>query len=358
MRQQGFEPTLVSVDEASATNKIIAREQLAWSRTAGSPLPIGYHAPGLQDLLDRLAAEQSADIIHVHSVWSYPTLVAHRAARKSGARLVISPRSEMYRDSLKKRAWLKRLFRLAFVDRVLADAALLHATEDNEAAAIRAFGYRGALATSPNGVDLSIGQGLESRESARRALGIDPDAAVLLFLSRLHPRKNPDVLIDAWVKGGFARSGSVLVMAGTAEDESYRSALEARIPAEWRGQVRWLGHVEGDDKRRAFAAADLFCLPSKFENFGIAIAEALACGVPVVTTDATPWAELEARDAGRIVPVGDVAALSAALVDVMGRSPQDRAGMGQRGREVVSSFTWEASAATMATAYRAILPHG
>ena len=91
LRKCGFESTLVSVDVSDASNSLIAGNDLRWIRASPSPLSIGYHATGLQRALDKAVRDSGAEIIHVHSVWCFPLVAAHRAARKAKAHFVISP---------------------------------------------------------------------------------------------------------------------------------------------------------------------------------------------------------------------------------------------------------------------------
>ncbi|MDF8334996.1 glycosyltransferase [Novosphingobium cyanobacteriorum] len=354
MKPLGFDPIFVSVDRSDARNSLIEKANEPWFKALPAGTPIGYGSFELAGLLDKVISDSGAGIVHVHSVWGHPTIAAHRAARRRSIPLVISPRSELYAESLKKSRMLKSVFMTCFIRGVLRYASLLHATDQKELEALGQFVGLDRVALVPNGVDLTLGAMLESAPDAKRRLGIDPDVRVILFLSRLHPRKNPEGVIRAWLTAGLAHRGWNLIMAGQPEEASYQRELEALVPVEFKSSVHWLGHVAGERKRSAFAAADIFCLPSFFENFGIAIAEALACSVPVVTTEETPWQELREKDAGRLVASNDINALACTLEELAGMPEAELGLIGERGRAIVEKYTWGSAGQSMADAYARI----
>jgi glycosyltransferase involved in cell wall biosynthesis len=121
----------------------------------------------------------------------------------------------------------------------------------------------------------------------------------ILFLSRIHPKKGCDLLLSAFASLASHHPNVDVVIAGP-DQVGWRAELEALasrlgIP----DRVHWTGPLYGDAKWGAFYGADAFILPSHVENFGIAVAEALACGVPVLISDKVNiWREIEAADAG------------------------------------------------------------
>ena len=332
-------------------NPTIAALGLSWVKATRAPLRKGYYSFDLASIVCEQADAIDASIIHVHSLWCYPALAAYGAAKAGGRRLVLSPRSELYPLSMKRSGALKAVFRRLFANRLLGAVDLMHATEPAEAKAIRALGISAPIVIVPNGVDLSIADDLPQRDAAKRLLGIAPGRRCLLYLARLHPRKGPERLLRAWRKSGLAENGWDCVIAGVAESARYASALRAAGKGTGTGAVHWLGHVEGARKQHTLAACDIFVLPSLFENFGISIAEALACARPVVTTDGTPWQSIAREEAGRIVPVGDDSALAGALRAIADLSDAERAAMGQRGRAIVQDMTWDSAASCLAGAY-------
>ena len=123
----------------------------------------------------------------------------------------------------------------------------------------------------------------------------------------------------------------------------------------WSGRFPWKGPLYGDAKTRAFTSADAFLLPSHSENFGIVVAEALAHGVPVLTTKTTPWQTLESENCGWWVSP-TTAAIAAGLTEVVKASDETRKAMGARGRAFVKrQFAWSAIARNMRATYESIV---
>jgi len=307
-----------------------------------------------QDFSSRLAAEiQLADIVHVHGCWLPTNIKACRAARQARKPYIVSPRGMLESWSLRHRALRKRLVWRLWEHTSLRLANGLHATADAEAARLRALGLRAPIAVAPDAVELP-------RESGDRAVLEEKFPELkgrrwLLFLSRMHAKKGLDMLIDAWADLCPASPDWRLVIAGSAmdgEDAAYREHIARRGISE---RTTFIGHVEGREKSAAFAGADLFVLPTHSENFGIVVAEALAHGVPVITTTGAPWEILrESRSGWWIEPA--LRALSDALREAFALDPAALRAMGGRGVALVEAdFCWKVNARKLLTFYEWIL---
>lgn len=164
-----------------------------------------------------------------------------------------------------------------------------------------------------------------------------------------------DTLIDAWLRIADRFPSWDLLVVGAVEDPAYFSELEKRV-AESGLRQRWIvtGMLRGQEKLAAYSVGDIFVLPSRFENFGNAIAEAMASELPVITTTTTPWQELAERRAGWwIEPTAS--ATEAALEQALGATDQHRAEMGQRAAAIVRSMGWKDAGEKMASVYRWVL---
>jgi glycosyltransferase involved in cell wall biosynthesis len=146
-------------------------------------------------------------------------------------------------------------------------------------------------------------------------------------------------LIEAWAF--VRRPGWRIVIAGN-EEEGCRAKLEALIRGkELEADFEFVGFVDGARKQACFDAADLFVLPTYSENFGIAVAEALANELPVITTTGAPWRDLLAHRCGWWVAPG-VQGISGALIAALNCEPEELKEMGRRGRQlVIDKFSWE-----------------
>jgi glycosyltransferase involved in cell wall biosynthesis len=139
-------------------------------------------------------------------------------------------------------------------------------------------------------------------EDFRRQFPQIGERRIVLFLSRIDEKKGIELLLDAFADVHGQAPDTVLVIAG-AGSENYLQKLERRAKdLGITNSVIWTGHLHAAIKWAAFASADVFVLPSYSENFGVAAAEALACGLPVVTTNRVGLAnEIRAANAGVIV---------------------------------------------------------
>ena len=306
-------------------------------------------SPAFLASLRGLAA--GADIVHGHGLWMFPNRYAALAAAASKARLVISPRGMLEDWAMQRSRWRKALAWRFLEQRSFAQAALLHATGTPEAERLRALGFRQPIAMIPNGVDPPA-----AHPAPRAALEARFPALAgkrwLLYLARVHPKKGARELVVAWSRlPESARAGWHLVLAGPDLDGYAATVLREVEARALRSSVTLTGMLAGEAKDAALSHASLFVLPTRSENFGIAVAEALAHGVPVITTRAAPWPALESEGCGWWIGLEDEA-LRRALEEALGLDAATLAAMGARGRErLAGRYAWRQAAVDMKAAY-------
>ena len=263
--------------------------------------------------------DAGADLIHDHGLWLPTNHVAAQAARRQGVPFLVSTRGMLEPWARQHSRLKKSVAWWVYQRRDLAGAAALHATALSEAQALRSAGLRAPIAVIPNGVEVPPETVRQPRptEAPRRAL----------FLSRVHPKKGLPLLLDAWA--GVRPAGWELTIAGPDEG-GHQAQLEKQAARLGLGEVSFLGPVADDKKWDLYRSADLFVLPTYSENFGVVVAEALAAGVPVLTTTGAPWAELEAHRAGWWVEPAP-RPLAEALRAAVGLSDAECTAMGERG---------------------------
>ena len=196
------------------------------------------------------------------------------------------------------------------------------------------------MAVLPNPVAgpvwLGVEEGALGRAGPRYAI-LPPGRKTVLFLGRLHPVKGLERLLGAWGRLGPFHASWQLVLAGPDEG-GYRAVVEQWIESLGCGSsVRLVGALDEAGKWEVLRGADLFVMPSDFENFGLAIAEALLAETPVITTTGTPWQALADSGAGWWVEPS-VPALSVALAEAMATPPEQLRLMGRRGLAIAQSF--------------------
>ena len=297
-------------------------------------------------------------ILHDNGLWLGTNHATVRVARNTGSPLVISPRGVLAPWALAFRAWRKKVAWWLYQRRDLCFARVLHATSQDEAQGLRALNLRQPIAIIPNGVEGPPTPAPQADEPRDHVIPLSrgPVVRTVLFLGRIHPIKGLLNLVAAWA--AVRPQGWRVVLAGENEN-NHQAEVEAAIQNHHLEQdFKFVGPVDGSDKWGLYRSADLFVMPSHSENFGLAVAEALACGVPVITTKGTPWQELETNRCGWWVGLG-VEMLAGALREATSLSDEQRRGMGQRGRLLIGrSYTWPAAARQMFSVYRWMLGLG
>ena len=269
-------------------------------------------APGL---VPRLMQEvERHDVVHIHFLFSFASTAAAWAARRQRVPYIVRPLGTLCGYGLHmRRRRLKRLSMALIEEPILRRAAAVHFTSQAEQDEVEALGLPMRGIVIPLGVD-----GEDGPPCAPMGYTALAGRRVILFMSRLDPKKNAEALIDAVAASPILRSSCALLMAGTGAPR-YAASLKARVAAAGLSdRTVWLGHVEGAEKRAALAVADVFVLPSFSENFGIAAVEALLAGVPCVLGKGVAVArEVEEAGAGLAV-APEPTAVARALEHVLG----------------------------------------
>ena len=286
------------------------------------------------------------DLVHVHGLWQWPGLYARQAAQNLGIPLVISPRGMLEPWSLQQRGLFKRTALALWERKNLRTAALLHATGEPEAHQILSLGFRQPMSVIPNGVNIPDLPDLPLASATPRRV---------LFLSRFHPKKGVDVLLQAWSALQERHPDWVLDLYGPDEG-GYRVEMKhlAASLGMTGSRILFGDAITGAAKRDLFQSASLLVLPTHSENFGNVVAEALAHGLPVITTQGTPWQGLESHGCGWWIPFGK-APLEQALELALALSPETLRTMGAQGRTwMTTTHTWNAIAQSMIQAYQSL----
>jgi glycosyltransferase involved in cell wall biosynthesis len=330
----------------------------------------------------------SPDLIHVHALWS-PFLHRYVSwARDRGIPYVISPHGMLTSWALGQKRLKKQLALFLYQRSDLRGASLLHATAESEVEDIRRIGLQNPVCVVPLGISLPT-------QSIRRTLS---PVKVLLFISRIQRKKGLLNLVKAWHKLMMERGtaqvgphplGWRIQVAGPDQDSHEQ---EVRTLAEKLGvaeDFEFIGPVFGIKKNNLYAQAELFVLPTHSENFGVVVIEALAHGVPVITTKGAPWSDLLGSsgraigiqagenhtevpcdqlmitDHGSRIITNDrcgwwidigVEPLAKALHEAMSLSDAERHRMGVNGRCLVQKkYAWPTIAASMKVEYSRML---
>ncbi|MDP2895530.1 MAG: glycosyltransferase [bacterium] len=246
---------------------------------------------------------------------------------------------------------------LLFAQRHLQNAAAIHCTSEREQSEVSRRRIGPPTFIVPNPIELEEFQSLPERGHLRQALGIPRNAAVILFLSRLHRKKGLDLSLRAFAKLCRGRGTEQIrfIIAGPAE-QGYDNCVRQLVRGLGIGPfVHMIGMVRGQVRLQAFADSDIFILNSFQDNFGNSVAEAMACGLPVVISEKVDIAEIVRRNSCGIVVRQDVDDIFQALQCLI-LSRHLRREMRQRAKQTaMSEFSSVVVASKMARAYQAIL---
>lgn len=294
------------------------------------------------------------DCLHVHAVFSFFSTRAMQMARRAGKPYLVRPLGQLDAWSLRQSALRKQLY-LALIERTnLRGAAAVHVTSEGEAASVRALLPASRVEVIPHGVDARPVIE-DARARLRGEFGIKAEGSVLLFLSRWHRKKNIDVLLDALAL--MKSEPWTLVLAGSTDDAELETQVRSQIAAlGLSDRVICPGHVRGESKDVLLQGADMFVLPSSSENFGIAVAESLVSGTPVLVSPGVDLATVVRElNGGRVCqPKAETLAetLRAMLRDVAGFDARTR----QRLRTAAEAkFSWAANAAALERLYTSVI---
>ena len=294
------------------------------------------------------------DIAHIHALFSPVTSAAATIARQQKLPYLLRPLGTLDPADLQKKRQLKQIYAALLEKPNLAGAAGIHFTSKQEAKISERFGTHAPDVVIPLGVKPPV---LSPKGEARRRWGIPDDKPLLLFMSRIDPKKGLDLLIPALEKLLASGVNFHFVLAGTnPQDPDYERQICEQIKASTLSSCTTItGFVTGELKAELLQDADLFVLPSYYENFGIAVAEAMVAATAVVISDQVHiWEDVKGADAGWVCPC-EVHALTEVLREALADVGAQKR-RGSNGRDyALHNYSWGAIANQMIQAYQEVL---
>lgn len=280
---------------------------------------------------------REGDVVYINNLWNYVSYISYKVAKKNKAKLVFAPRGSLYDWSLSQRKFIKRLALFLFQKRHLDNADFIHVTCQEEFDAVRALGIRSKIKIIPHGVNKSIK--VPDTEDSYEKLNLSSDYRYFLFMSRLHKKKGLDSLIDYWSEKSKSNPKWKLLIAGP----DY-GGYKGKIHDELGSSAVYLGECYGELKKHVLEVSEFLVLPSFSENFGVVIAESLSASTPVVTSDNTPWSELQSSGAGYCVSLDVFYSYVGSMLD---SGVGDLKKMGLSGQDLVEKeYSWSSRALT------------
>ena len=293
------------------------------------------------------------NIVHTHGLFAMAPIVAARLARRRCIPYIMRPAGML--DSWSRahrRPFLKRSSIALVEGPLLSSAARVHFTSQIELHQASEIGARIHSVVLPLGLDLDapISTKAEIERFAPFA-----DSKIVLFLSRIDYKKGLDVLIRAFAEISSRHADAVLVIAGDGPPPLLAElrALAAELNVAHR--IFWLGFVQGDEKRWLLRRSALFALPSASENFGVAVAEAMAAGLPLILSRGVALSEVVAKRNAGIVTDGSPRQVAEALHTLLTDEPlRHRQGASAR-QAAHEEFSLDLFGQRLETLYRTVL---
>ena len=301
----------------------------------------GVWEKAVVDLLDSVRP----DIVHVNCCWTPDCAMIQRLAQKRGYKVVLTPHGMLEPWIIKRHYWTRKVPALWLYQKAAVQRAdCVQATAESERDNLLKLGYNSNIKVVRLGIDA---ESIEMKRSWKKSRQI-------LFLSRVHVKKGINFLIEAADVLRNELQGYKILVAGEG-DADYVEAMK-RIICDRGLQdiVQLIGGVYGDEKWRLFQTSDFFVLPTHSENFGLAIAESLASGTPVITTVGTPWSDLNSSEAGAWIEIG-----TEPLVETLHRfldlSEDELETMGRNGRRLIETkYSAHVMAEQMMEVYKSV----
>lgn len=292
------------------------------------------------------------DLLHVHAIFSYASTAAMAIARTRNIPYIVRPLGQLCEWSLQQSARKKQIY-LNLIERAnLNHSQGLHFTAQQEQQEASKLSLKSPSFILSHGLSLPVPLP-NARQRLRQLLNVPEDEPVILFMSRLHPKKGLDYLIPALGKLEHQRFTFVLAGSGSADYQVEIDNLLVSAGIEERTYRS--GFVEGEMKDLLLQGADIFALTSYSENFGVAVLEAMAVGLPVVVTPGVALASVVEQYRLGYVAELDIAAIASTLEHCLNH-PQTIKEMGASARQLVrEQYSWAGNASKLNEVYAAIL---
>lgn len=320
LRNGKVEADLLTLMPRDDSDKIIADDSFIRALTNDAYTPLVYSS----NFKNYLNSHSEYDLYHANGLWTCPTHFTAETARRQNKPCVIAPHGMLYPQALMVSAWKKKIVSVLFQRKDLETASCLQATCMAELEYIRAFGLNCPVAVIPNGLAIDDSVGIRKTPNSVRRFA---------FVGRLNRIKNIDCLLSAWCKLGDKTKDCELLIIGDG-DAVYKKKLMEYVETEKSDNIHFYGFVTGQDLLSLVHTLDFQVLPSRSENFGMVVPEALIQGVPVIASTGTPWSDLETFRCGWWVD-NDIDTLAETLRLAIEMPESDRMEMGERGRTLV-----------------------
>lgn len=295
------------------------------------------------------------DLVHLHSLYLFHNLVTGHYCRKYDTPYLIRPQGTLDPYIYRRHRWRKCLMEFLFEHRNIRHAAALHFTTAEEKELAAPFTFQAPGVIVPLGINIDEFAVMPEAGRFRTKHPEIGDKHIILFFGRVNFKKGLDILAKAFGMVTRRRKDVHLVIAGP-DNEGLGDKVRSWLSGEkLLDRATFTGMLLGQEKLAVLRDATMFVLPSYSENFGLAVIEAMAAGLPVIISDKVNiWREVQAGEAGRVIPC-DSEVLANQILDILGHRDAAKQ-MGQKGRVLVQEyFQWPRIAQSLIVVYGRII---
>lgn len=322
-----------------------------------NPLPIDnckiHYVSGYNPLkgsfkieVNKLLDALNPDLVHVNCCWMPACSLVQKMAQKRNIKVVLTPHGMLEPWIIKRHYWTRKVpALLLFQKAAVKKADCLQATAESEKQNLLKLGYNSNIKIVKLGIDA---ESIDMKTSWKKT-------KQLLFLSRVHVKKGINYLIEAADILRDELQGYKILVAGEGDAEYVASLKQQIMDKGLQDIIQLIGGIYGDKKWELFQTSDFFVLPTHSENFGLAIAESLASGTPVITTVGTPWNDLNSSNSGAWIEIG-TQPLVYTLRRFLFLSDEELEAMGKNGRKLIETkYSAKVMAEEMMDVYKSIV---
>ena len=280
-----------------------------------------------KNAINNILLDVKPDVIHINCCWTPSCTIFQRIAQNRGLKVVLTPHGMLEPWIIKRHYWTRKVPALLLYQKLAIKMAdCLQATAESEKQNLLKLGYNSNIKIVKLGIDAeSIAMKTSWKKSKQ-----------LLFLSRVHVKKGINYLIEATDILRDELQGYKILVAGEGDADYVASLKQQIMDKGLQDIIQLIGGVYGDKKWELFQTSDFFVLPTNSENFGLAIAESLASGTPVITTVGTPWNDLNSSNSGAWIEIG-TQPLVETLKRFLSLSDEELETMGKNGRKLIET---------------------
>ncbi len=348
----GIEIFVIKSKKSGLKNELLSRFKIDYQvHNTDIGGKIGYSRTFQKALINYIQKDDHA-VVHVNNLWRWGPLWGLYIANKMKRKTVLSARGMLLDSAVSKHKILKKILWHLLFRSVVQKVDCIHVTSLAEAQSIKGYNLRPPIAFVPHGFDSFKGTSESDKLLAKQELDLPRERNFVLFLSRISEHKGLHILIEAFAEISKKFHDFDLLVAGEYNEQAYEERIKNLITRyRLEGRVRFLGQVEGKKKEFVYSAANVFALPSRSENFGLVVGEALSFGLPVIASHGTPWAILSDENIGAWIP-RKIEDFERELIKFCSMTPEMLNSIQPRIQRILSKYSWEQSGRDMNDLYK------